>query len=173
MKSPDGTPGSLAALDWYCHFRRCKGDKNVGTWLDTAAVLAYYKNQPVSPFAFNFERWVVLFKRFYNRCFGSYMWDDSYQREIFWQPAEVIADCGQPYYGLSEDDLRHFWRSGATPSQAAREAYEAGQSAELYDYIDYSREATAWNNYAATGDPNVSVDQYYASERMGDKSEWW
>lgn len=166
MKHPDGTPGSLTALDWYCHFRRLKGDKTIGTWLDSIAVGAYVENQPASPFAFNFERWVALFKRFYNRQFGCYMWNDFLRRDVFWQPDEVVADCGEPFYGLSENDLRQLWRSGAIPSQAARDAYEANCQAEFYDYLDYNREAQAWANLAATGNPDVSSNQYYAADAI-------
>lgn len=163
---PNGQPGSLQAIEWYCHLRRQKGDKNAGTWHDSAAVMAYQENQPPGPFAFNFERWVALFKRFYNRCFGCYMYDSFFRRDVFWQPAEVMADCGELYYGVSAAELRRLWRSGAMPGQAAREHYDTCRQAELNDYIDWSCEARAWNNLAATGDPEMSVAEAYAADRM-------
>lgn len=164
-----GKPGSLPALDWHCHQRRERGAE-CGTWHDTATVRAYIERQPVGPFAFNQQRWEALFKKFYDRCFGCNMFDDFLQRDVFWHPVGMADYNGLNVMGFSPQQWQRtvlpLYRAGVLPSVAARRLFQAICADEEAEAREQAADAQAWRNLAATGDPAVSVAEYYAAERM-------
>lgn len=132
----------LTRQQWRNYHRR------KGSWLDWAAVNDYLALQPPSPFAFNFDRWCDLFMRYYNRCFS----------------VNLNIQIGEDYHyhTVTIDDLRRIWqRTNDLPGHAARCYYRAAARAEKIDAHEYFQEERAWRNLAATGDPDVSPEEYY------------
>lgn len=138
----------ITRQQWH-NFHRRKG-----SWVDWAAVNDYFILQPPSSFAFKFDRWCDLFMRYYNRCFP-----DVYM--------DIRIGENHYYYTVTLDDLVRIWhKTNKLPSQAARDYYAAVTQAEETDAREAARIAREWRNYATTGDPDVSPEDYYRADAI-------
>lgn len=76
---------------------------------------------------------------------------------LFNSHVKHLQDEGHDVYWFSNG-----WYHSGMCRACHPEEYDAATNS---DYEDWDKERRAWENYAATGDPNISVEECYSAER--------